>query len=329
MITKSYLVEKDIKLLTRFNSILFYGENIGLKKEFKKKIKNLYEKSLILNYIQDEVLNTEILPNEIGNISLFEDKKIIFIENVNDKIYPLFEDVVKNIGNNKIIFFADILDKKSKLRNRFEKSKEFNSVACYADNDISIRKIILDRLSNFKGLTSQNINLILENSNLDRARVQNELDKIISCFQDKIIDNEKLEMLLDAKINDDFSKLKDEALVGNKNNTNRLLSDTRLDTEKNVLYLNIINQRLNKLHEVSSLLKETNLETALNTIKPPIFWKDKPKFIEQSKRWNSYKINTALNKTYNLEIKIKSSAETNKNILIKKLLVELCEIANS
>ena len=329
MITKSYLVEKDIKLLTRFNSILFYGENIGLKKEFKKKIKNLYEKSLILNYIQDEVLNTEILPNEIGNISLFEDKKIIFIENVNDKIYPLFEGVVKNIGNNKIIFFADILDKKSKLRNRFEKSKEFNSVACYADNDISIRKIILDRLSNFKGLTSQNINLILENSNLDRARVQNELDKIISCFQDKIIDNEKLEMLLDAKINDDFSKLKDEALVGNKNNTNRLLSDTRLDTEKNVLYLNIINQRLNKLHEVSSLSKETNLETALNTIKPPIFWKDKPKFIEQSKRWNSYKITTALNKTYNLEIKIKSSAETNKNILIKKLLVELCEIANS
>jgi len=329
MITKSYLVEKDIKLLTRFNSILFYGENIGLKKEFKKKIKNLYEKSLILNYIQDEVLNTEILPNEIGNISLFEDKKIIFIENVNDKIYPLFEGVVKNIGNNKIIFFADILDKKSKLRNRFEKSKEFNSVACYADNDISIRKIILDRLSNFKGLTSQNINLILENSNLDRARVQNELDKIISCFQDKIIDNEKLEMLLDAKINDDFSKLKDEALVGNKNNTNRLLSDTRLDAEKNVLYLNIINQRLNKLHEVSSLSKETNLETALNTIKPPIFWKDKPKFIEQSKRWNSYKITTALNKTYNLEIKIKSSAETNKNILIKKLLVELCEIANS
>ena len=329
MITKSYLVEKDIKLLTRFNSILFYGENIGLKKEFKKKIKNLYEKSLILNYIQDEVLNTEILPNEIGNISLFEDKKIIFIENVNDKIYPLFEDVIKNIGNNKIIFFADILDKKSKLRNKFEKSKEFNSIACYADNDISIRKIILDRLSNFKGLTSQNINLILENSNLDRARVQNELDKIISCFQDKIIDNEKLEMLLDAKINDDFSKLKDEALVGNKNNTNRLLSDTRLDAEKNVLYLNIINQRLNKLHEVSSLSKETNLETALNTIKPPIFWKDKTKFIEQSKRWNSYKITTALNKTYNLEIKIKSSAETNKNILIKKLLVELCEIANS
>ena len=175
MITKSYLVEKDIKLLTRFNSILFYGENIGLKKEFKKKIKNLYEKSLILNYIQDEVLNTEILPNEIGNISLFEDKKIIFIENVNDKIYPLFEDVIKNIGNNKIIFFADILDKKSKLRSYFEKSKTLSSVACYRDNEIGIRKLILDELSGYEGLTGEIVNLLIQNTDLDRALIHPDL----------------------------------------------------------------------------------------------------------------------------------------------------------
>mgnify|MGYP005994909659 FL=1 len=36
MIYKSYLVEKDFKLL-KSNLILFYGENIGLIQEFKKK----------------------------------------------------------------------------------------------------------------------------------------------------------------------------------------------------------------------------------------------------------------------------------------------------
>ena len=140
MITKSYLAEKDTKLLSSFSSTLFYGENIGLKKEFKNKIKNHYKKSLTLMFIQDEILNTNILTNEISNISLFEDRKIIFIENASDKIFPLFEDIIKDIGNNKIIFFADILDKKSKLRNFFEKSKDLNTVACYADNDVSIKK---------------------------------------------------------------------------------------------------------------------------------------------------------------------------------------------
>ena len=329
MITKSYLAEKDTKLLSSFSSTLFYGENIGLKKEFKNKIKNYYKKSLTLMFIQDEILNTNILTNEISNISLFEDRKIIFIENASDKIFPLFEDIIKDIGNNKIIFFADILDKKSKLRNFFEKSKDLNTVACYADNDVSIKKLIFERLINFKGLTPQNINLIIENTNLDRVRVQNEIDKIISYFQDKIIDNEKLELLLDTKVNNDFGILKDEALIGNKDKTNKLLGDTRIDTEKNVLYLNIINQRLNKLNEVSALAKDTNLETALNTIKPPIFWKDKPYFIGQSKKWSSQKIIEALNKTYDFEITIKSNSDINKDVLMKKLLVDLCEMANS
>ena len=33
--------------------------------------------------------------------------------------------------------------------------------------------------------------------------------------------------------------------------------------------------------------------------------------------------------TYNLEIEIKSNTQINKNILIKKLLIDICELANA
>ena len=33
--------------------------------------------------------------------------------------------------------------------------------------------------------------------------------------------------------------------------------------------------------------------------------------------------------TYNMEIKIKSSLSTDKQILIKKLLIDMCELANA
>ena len=36
-----------------------------------------------------------------------------------------------------------------------------------------------------------------------------------------------------------------------------------------------------------------------------------------------------LDKTYNLEIEIKSNSNANKNLLIKKLIVDLCCEANS
>ena len=46
-------------------------------------------------------------------------------------------------------------------------------------------------------------------------------EKIESCFIDKTIDSNKLELvLLNIRTNDDFNQLKDEALKGNKFKTN-------------------------------------------------------------------------------------------------------------
>ena len=171
--------------------------------------------------------------------------------------------------------------------------------------------------------------MIIENTSLDRVRLDNELDKIITYFTNKKINTDSLELLLDIRVNDSFNLLKDEALCGNKIKTNKLLSNTVMDDDKNIFYLNIINQRMNKLIETSELAKNLSLENAVNTIKPPIFWKDKPMFIMQAKKWNINKIKNVLKKTYDLEIKIKSNSIINKNILVKKLLIDVCELANT
>ena len=105
-------------------------------------------------------------------------------------------------------------------------------VACYVDNEISFKKIIIERLKNYKGVTTENVNLISDKCNLNRDKLNNELDKIYTFFLEKIIDRNKLEILLDNKINNDFSLLKDEAFNGNKIETNKLLSDTIIDSEK-------------------------------------------------------------------------------------------------
>ncbi len=330
MIIKSYIVEKDLNKISNYNLILFYGANLGLKKDFKRVIKDSNKKNLITNFYQDEIIkNQKSIIDEMNNVSLFEEKKILFIENATEKIFSIVSQITENIRDNKLIIFAEALDKKSKLRNFFEKAENAAAIACYEDNEISIKNILMERLKSFRGLTPENINLIIENSNLDRVKLNNELNKIILYFDKKIIENEKLHELLDIKINEDFNQLKDAALSGDRAKTNRLLSDTIIEAEKNVLYINIINQRLNKLYEVLENSKLSNLSDAISKMKPPIFWKDKPMFLNQSKKWNAAKIRNIINKSYNLETEIKSNASINKNILIKKLLIDICETANS
>ena len=329
MLIKSYIAENNIEVLNK-NLSLFYGENLGLKNDFRKKIKLKFKDAEIIYFNQEEILkNNEIIMREINNISLFEKKKIFFIDQVNDKFTDIAKKIFEINKDEKIFLFAEILEKRSKLRSFFENSKEVYIIPCYADNEITIKKIINERLKGFNGLTRENVNLISENSNLDRIKLNNEIDKIITYFQDKKIDEKELEILLDLKINDDFNLLRDEALKGNIHKTNKLLSETMLEEEKNVYYLNLINIRLNKIKELKKLALNKNIEAAISDLKPPIFWKEKDDFISQVKKWDSQKISKILQRTYDLEVKIKSNSLINRNSLMKKLIVDLCTLANS
>ena len=324
---KSYIIEQNISKLNK-NINLFFGENLGLKSEFKKKLQNLYIKERIIRLNQEDILKNNLLISEISNISLFNEKKIFFIENVDDKILELIIDIEKIISEQKIFLFSNILEKKSKLRTYFEKSSSCSLIACYEDTEITIRQIIETKLSGYMGLSQQNKNIIFESCNMDRVKLNNELEKIITLFHDKKIDTEKLEKLLDIGVNDNFNNIKDQALLGNSKKTNDLLSTTVIEPEKNMLYLNVINQRLNRLLDVNEI-DGVNLEMKIDSLRPPVFWKDKKNFIAQAKKWDSVKIKDLIKKTYDIEIILKSNGSINKELLLKKFIVDVCHLANA
>ncbi len=326
---KSYLVENNINLL-KGNIILFYGENLGLLNVLKDKIKLNSRKASIIKLDQHEIIkDEEILFNETLNISLFNDEKIIFIDQTNDKILEIIKKIEPKLTNQKIILTAGLLEKKSKLRNYFEKSNQLAVVACYEDNEITIKRLITEKLKNFEGLNNLVLNIIADNCNNNRVKLENELNKIIVFFDNKKIKEEELRSLLNIKENENFNLLKDKALIGDKITTNKLLDETIIENDKNIMYLNIINQRLKKLLELTSLNKTHSLEASIDNMKPPIFWKDKAAFLLQAKKWDSNKIKKVLEMSYNLEFRFKSNSTINPSVLLKKLLIDICEEANS
>ena len=108
------------------------------------------------------------------------------------------------------------------------------------------------------------------------------------------------------------------------------MADTVFEKDNNVYYLNSINQRINRLYEIENLKtkERSNLEVIISSLKPPVFWKDKSVLALQSKKWNKHKLKKALAKTYETEIYIKSSSHIRKDLLIKNLIVDLCNVAN-
>ena len=157
--------------------ILLHGKNDGLKNEeilklqakTKKKIKYYDEKQIIEN--------KENFLNEILNRSLFESEKIIVVRRATDKIRLIIEELIeKKTIEDILIVDCDLLDKKSKLRNYFEKDKDqLVSVAFYPDTNETLSKLAYNFLKNRKiSLSPSSINLIVNKCIGDRKNLDNE-----------------------------------------------------------------------------------------------------------------------------------------------------------
>ena len=141
MIIKSFELNK-INLNYKF--FLFYGENQGFKNQIiKEKFKNKYSNSCHL-YDESEVLgDKDNFFNNILSKSFFEKEKLIIINRATDKIKDLIEEIIdKKITDLTIILNSNLLEKKSKIRNLFEKGKETICVPFYEDNNQTLSTMV-------------------------------------------------------------------------------------------------------------------------------------------------------------------------------------------
>ena len=95
--------------------------------------------------------------------------------------------------------------------------------------------------------------------------------------------------------------------------------------EDNFFFLAQISTRINKLLEIQSLNQECkDIEIAMENIKPKIFWKDKPIYIEQLKKWNIEKLKKAVSVIGRAEIQMKKNPNVRNDLVIKDLLINIC-----
>merc|ERR1711991_711276 len=83
------------------------------------------------------------------------------------------------MGDLSIILIANTLEKKSKIRNFFEKSKEAVCIAFYEDNIQTLSSVAQKFLKERKiNISQQDLNLLAERAKGDRINLKNELEKI-------------------------------------------------------------------------------------------------------------------------------------------------------
>ena len=318
MIIKNYQLETNN--ISTHNFFLFYGDNEGLKNE---KINFILETTNYkkYSYNEKEVLNNiENFSNSLLTKSFFDNEKIIIIKNATDKILNLLKDIIKRkIDEIIIIFDADILDKKSKLRNFFEKEKSLVCTPFYPDDFKSLNFIAQNFFKEKKiKISQETVNLIIERSNGSRQHLKNELEKIdLYALNKKEIELSEIIKLTNLGKNYNISELVETCLVKNQKKVSKIMNENNFSNEDTIIIIRTFLLKTKRLLHLSQDIKSNpNLELVISQYKPPIFWKEKEIVKQQLKMWSEKNLRKLINEINNTELLIKKNVNISLNILL-------------
>ena len=305
---------------TKCNLYLLYGENRGFKNQFIYENLSSEFKENIFKYNESEIFNDyNDFISSILNKSFFEEKKLYIISNVSEKILKLVEDFISsNIEDIKIILVASILDKRSKLRNFFEKEKNTICIPFYSDQNRTLSFLASSFFKQKKISISQEvINFLVERCRGDRSNLNNEMNKIYHYALEKgKVSFEEVFKITNLAENYSVNELIDNCLAKNKRKISAILNQNNFSDDDCIL---ILRTMLNKSKRILKIKKEMNniknVDTIIATYKPPIFWKDKEIVKTQIMNWDAIEIENLIYKINDVEFIVKSNTSNTLNIV--------------
>ena len=337
MIIKSYEVKKNKSNLAENNFFLLYGENLGLKKDIKsfitEEIKQKSDSTEILSLYESEIVsNEENFYNLAYTGSLFSNNKIITIYDATDKIIKKINNIYDNYSENVFfIIFSEILEKRSKLREFFEKSKKTICVPCYLDNekDLEIIAQLELKKSNIV-LSREAINILIEKSNSDRNNLRNEIEKIKSySLNKKSLELDEIKSLVNFSGEYKSDILINECLCGNISQYKKIISELYTSTINQIFLLRILSNKIHRLLKMKEQKnKSNNIDNVINTSKPPIFWKEKPLVKKQLTIWSLNDLQKMISDINNTELLCKKNPQISNSIFLS-FFSEICKKANN
>ena len=317
MIIKNYELEK--KKLDQ-NIYLLYGDNDGYKEEI---ISNIHQKLQFkkFTYFEKDILNDkENFFNLLFSKSFFESEKIILVKDVSDKMFDVINDIKrKSLEGVILILETNVLEKKSKIRNLFEKEKDLICVPFYPDEFRNLNYIAQNFLKNKNlKISQESINLIIERSNGSRNHLKKELEKIYNyALNKKEIGFSEILKLTNLGKNYNISELVEMCLVKNHNKLSKIINENNFSNDDTILIIRTFLLKAKRLLKLSkNLEKEKSLETVITNHKPPIFWKDKEIVKQQLKLWKKESLKKLIYEVNLTELQIKKNINLSLNILL-------------
>lgn len=205
-----------------------------------------------------------------------------------------------------------------------EKAKNAAVIACYLDEARDITDLISKVFGEAGlGVKPDAAAYLCENLGGDRFVTRSELEKILLYKGE-----DKSDLTLDqarSLVGDSAVMMAQDiaqaVTAGNISRLNTLLDRAQITREQPVAILRTVQIRFQRLYQVQSIAEAgQGLDTALKSLQPPLFWKDRDSFQAALRAWPMIKLGRAIILLYEAEIDLKTTGNPSSTLLARALL---------
>lgn len=305
---------------TSFRGALFFGPDEGMIRERKKSLLTVllgsdYDPLCVMELDESSIVEDQaVLADALSSFSLLADKTVVTLRSSSDKIVTAIEEALAlpSCQNFLIVTAQGDLPPRSNLRKFFETGKTVACLGCYPDEARDLEQIVRSELQK-RQITFDRDAIMVLTSQLgnDRSVTLKEIEKIDTYLGDERVLTQDIVLLLtggnDKAVVDDLCRY---VASGQANYALSLCN--RLFSEGNnpVSLLRALSYYFEKLLSVKFLLSDgKNMNEALASLRPPLFFKQKTSFESHLKRFSLGKLKVILFTLTQAEVKCKRTQD--------------------
>ncbi|RDD63254.1 DNA polymerase III subunit delta [Ferruginivarius sediminum] len=296
----------------KIRAVLVYGPDRGLVRErvgalIASVVDDPHDPFRVAELSSSQVAKEPaLIADEAAALSFGGGRRVVWLRDAGeDAVKGLSAFLGDPVGDALVVVEAAELDTRSKLRQLFEKSDAGAALACYRDDARSLPNLIRETLREH-GLevSGEAVDYLASQLGGDRLVTRSELRKLAFYKGGGRVE------LADARecVGDTAAlSLDDVALScadGDLPALERAFDRALQEGANPVQPLRAAARHFQKLHLVAGA---SNLDQAIDRLRPPIFWKNKPRFKAQAEAWTSASLARALEILLEAEGRVKST----------------------
>lgn len=321
----------------RIRAVLFYGPDNGLVRDRAMTVGRTVVADLSDPFRVTEMLGRAVaddparLADEAAAISFTGGRRLIRVREAEDNTAAAFAAFLADLppGDSLVVVEAGDLASRSKLRTLFEGADSAAAIPCYVEEEASLGRVIADILHGH-GLTADPDALTFLAGNLvgDRMVARGEVEKLAL-----YMGNEKRVRLEDAVacVGDSAALSLDEpiwaAAEGDFPTLDRSLARLFAEGMSPVAVLRTAQRHFQRLQLVAGQVAAgKSPDAAVESLRPPVFFKSKPRLVNQARRWSAPLVRQALERLVDAEADCKRTNMPDQTICAR-VLFQLASLA--